>query len=252
MIDNAGNKDYDPFRTCITGIPIQIVTTEGNYKISVTANGATDNITLLNEYGQADPTLSWFDLIQKYGQITPNITKIRLKLDPDLDVTDTDVIGGIMIDPLQQNVLIFTPDIDTIPPTTILPIGAIIDPTEVWPGNGLPVAIAGQRYLLTSADSAGEEPAIPPGVATSPWGNSIVAYPNDVIEFNGITWTVIFDSQNSTGLNYVINNQNSSQYTFDSATQEWTYTYLGIYSPGYWRIDNIIQAPDGTTISNYE
>jgi len=243
--------EYDPF-DCIGGIPIQIVTTEGNYKISVANGVSTDVITLLNEYGQADPTLSWASLIEKYGQITPNITKIRLKLNPDLDSTDSDIIGGIQQDPLHQNILFFTPDIDTLPPNTLSPIATIIDPTEVWPGNGLPAAAAGQRYLLTSHDSRGEEPAIPPNVSTSPWGQFLVAYPNDIIEFNGINWVVSFDSRNSVGKNYVINNENSSQYTFDSTTKEWSYTYLGIYSAGYWRIDNIISAPGGLTINNYE
>jgi len=251
-IESTIDGEYDYFRTCFQGIPVQIITTVGNYKIKVERTNLGDEITLLNEFGQIDPSLSWQELIQKYGQISPNITSIRLKLDPNIDVDDSDIIGLIEQDPARQNVLFFTPDVDTLPATTILPISAIIDPKEVVPGNGLPMPVAGQRYLLTSRDSAGEEPAIPPMVPTSPWGQTVVAYPNDVIEFNGIDWVVIFDSQNSTGKNYVINNSNSSQYMFDSEVGEWTYTYYGTYNQGYWRIDNIIQAPNGTVISNYE
>lgn len=245
----ASGEEYDPF-SCLGQIPIQIITTEGNYRISVAAGTTADTITLLNQYGQVDPALSWFDLIQKYGQITPNITNIRLKLDPNIEVDSSDIIGTIAIDPANQNVLFFTPDIDTYPANTIPQILEIIDPIEVTPGNGLPTAVAGQRYLLTSHDSAGEEPAIPPNVATSPWGQTLIAYPNDVIEFDGIKWVVIFDSRNATGKNYLVNSSNNSQYMFDG--KDWSYTYFGQYAPGYWRIDNIIQAPNGTTINNYE
>ena len=243
-------NEYDPFGCIGAGIPIQIVTTEGNYRISVEKGNTSDTITLLNEFGQVDPNLSWFDLIQKYGQITPNISKIRLKLDPNIDIDTSDIIGGIALDPSNQNILFFTPDLDTLPPTTLAPILTIIDPMELFPGNGLPAAAAGQRYLLTSHDSTGKEPAIPPNVAGSPWGSTLVAYPNDIIEFNGINWVVSFNSRNASGKNYVINNENSSEYTFDNG--EWTYTYYGQYAPGYWRMDNIIQAPDGTTIYSYE
>jgi len=249
-IEASINGDYDAFRTCLNDVPIQIITTEGNYKISVARNNNRDEITLLNENGNTLPMQSWQKLINIYGQIEPNITKIRLKLDPNIDVTDSDIIGNIAQDPLRQNVLIFTPDIDTLPATTLSPIAAIVDPTEVMPGNGLPAAAAGQRYLLTSNNSSGEETAIPMGVSTSSWGSTIVAYPNDIIEFNGVKWIVAFDSRNATGLNYVVNSSNSSQYTFDGT--HWTYTYYGMYSPGYWRIDGIINAPDGTTINQYE
>ena len=240
---------YDPFTT-IESNPIQIVTTEGNYKVSVSKGATSDEITLLDELGQPDPLLSWQELIQIYGQITPNITKIRLKLDPDLDITEYDIIGGIEQDATRQNVLLFTPDIDTLPQNTLLPILSIIDPTEVTPGNGLPGPLPGQRYLLTSRNSVNEETAIPMNVPTSPWGQDVVAYTNDIIEFNGISWVVIFDSRNSIGKNYVVNNSNSSQYMFDGIN--WSFSYYGVYEPGMWRIDNLISAPSGLTISNYE
>lgn len=245
-------EEFDPFRTFIDTVPIQIITTAGNYKIQVSKSTGSDIITLLNEYGAVEPALNWESLIQKYGQINPEITKIRLKLDPDIESSANDIIGNIALDSLHKNQLLFTPDLDTLPGNTLPPIATIIDPTEVSPGQGLPVASPGQRYLITSHESHGEEPAIPFGVTISPWGTTIIAYPNDIIEYNGSVWSVVFDSRNAVGKNYVINNENASQYMFDADNGEWTYTYYGTYQPGYWRIDNIIQAPDGTTISIHE
>ena len=233
---------YDPFG-CFGDSDIQIVTTVGNYEVSVekAEDGIHDEITLLHPYGNVNPTLNWESLFKKYGRIVPNITNIRLKLNPDLDDTSSDVIGTIEQDPTRPNVLIFTPDIDTLPANTLPPITAIIDPMEVFPGNGLPAAVAGQRYLLTSSVSAGEEPAIPPAVITSSWGSTIVAYPNDIIQYNGSFWEVIFDSANATGKNYVINNNNKAQYLYEG--NSWTYSYFGTYAPGYWRIDGIVTTP---------
>jgi hypothetical protein len=232
--------DYDPFRECIDGVPTQLITTEGNYQVVVQQENGIDTVTLLAADGTGVPAQDWQKLIKIYGQITPNITKMRLKLDPDIDVDTTDIIGTIEQDINRPNVLYFTPDIDTLPGNTILPINAIIDPVKVQPGNGLPAAAPGQRYLLASGFSAGEEPALPPAVSTSPWGVNLIAYPNDIIEYNSNSWNVIFDSQNATGLNYVVNSANNSQYTFDG--ENWSYTYYGKYPPGYWRIDNITKA----------
>lgn len=234
--------DYDPFRECVGGIPSQLITTEGNYQVLVQQESGVDTVTLLAADGTSVPDQDWQKLIQIYGQITPNITKMRLKLDPNIDLDTMDIIGTIEQDVNRPNVLIFTPDLDTLPGNTILPILGIIDPVVVQPGNGLPAAVQGQRYLLASGYSVGEEPALPPGVSTSPWGIGLVAYPNDVIEYNGVSWSVVFDSQNATGLNYVVNSANNSQYTFDG--ESWSYTYYGKYPPGYWRIDNITQPVD--------
>lgn len=236
---NIAKGYYDPFG-CFSDIPVQIVTTVGNYEVSVekAEDGIHDEVTLLHQYGNENPTLNWENLFKKYGKIQPNITHLRLKLSEDLDVTNTDIIGTIEQDPTRPNVLIFSPDIDTLPANTLPPITAIIDPMHTFPNNGLPAPVAGQRYLLTSDVSIGEEPAIPPGVALSSWGSEFVAYPNDIIQYNGNFWEVIFDSINATGKNYVINNSNKAQYLFEG--NGWTYSYYGKYCPGYWRIDGIV------------
>lgn len=238
-IEDTMDQTYDAFR-CLDLAPLQIITTEGNYKVSVGGGLSSDEITLLNQYGEPEPHIVWDELIKSYGRIVPNITKLKLKLDPNIDVDTSDIIGYIQQDEDRPNVLKFYPDIDTLPGTTLPPITDIVDPVELQPGRGLPPAVAGQRYLIASHLSDGEEPAIPNGVDTSPWGDNLVAYPNDIIEFNGVKWQVIFDSKSTTVKNYVINNSNGTHYTYEP-TEGWTYTYYGIYSPGYWRIDDISQ-----------
>lgn len=240
------NNIYDPFK-CFDETPVQIVTTVGQYEVSVEM-GSLDKveITLLHPYGNVLTTLNWESLFKAYGRIEPGITNIRLKLNTDLDVTDTDVIGTIAQDPTRPNVLFFNPDIDTLPANTLPSITTIIDPTISWPGNNLPVAISGQRYLLTGGDN--NEPVFPPGIDNSPWGNNIVAYTNDIIQYNGTEWVVIFDSTSATGKNYTINNSNNSQYMFSDNV--WSYSYFGTYSPGYWRITNLIKESPKTCPPN--
>jgi hypothetical protein len=239
-IEGKLNGTLDPF-SCVGTESIQIITTPGNYKISVQKGAASDEITLLGKNGEILPELNWKNLFAMYGQIAPNITKLVLKLDPNIEVETSDIIGTIALDSTRENVLFYTPDIDTIPGATMLPVDEIIDPTEITPGNGLPTSNPGQRYLLTSATSHGEEPAIPSGVIGSPWGAGIVAYPNDIIQYNGTVWTVAFDSRHATGVNNVINNSNGSYYSFNKG--EWTFAYYGVYSGGFWRIDGIINNP---------
>ena len=243
-IEESIDNIYDAFR-CMGLRSAQIITTEGNHRVSVAKGAYGDEITLLDKYGGETHT-TWEDLIQKYGAIVKNVTKLRLKLNEDIDVDTGDIIGYIELDPARKNVLHFIPDIDTLPQPTISAIDDIIDPSEVQPGNGLPPAAAGQRYLLASKYSAGEEPAIPYGAQTNPWHDDIVAYPDDVIEYNGVEWKVIFNSKDSYTKQYVVNNANGAHYTY-SPGEGWTYTYYGTYSPGYWRIDDIAIQNDTNT-----
>lgn len=233
---NGNNTFYS-----ISSNPVQVITTEGNYCVEV-SKGKTlgvDEIKLLSQYGAEVKDMDWPTLIQKYGSVVKDISKMRLKLDGNIDNEEHDIIGYIEIDNNRPEILLFRADESTIPPSTLKPILGIIDPAEVHPGNGLPSAEFGHRYLVVSSTSSGEEPAIPTGVPTSPWGEGLVAYPNDIIEYNGTEWINAFDSSSSTKTERLINLNDSCQYTFESNT--WIYTYYGTYGPGYWRIDNINQ-----------
>ena len=242
-IEQSIDNTLDAFR-CMGIRSLQIITTEGNHKVSVYRGTTGDEVKLLGANGQ-DTSTSWEELIQKYGAVVPNVTKMRLKLDPDIEVDDGDIIGHITQDPDDPSILKFAVDIDTLPATTISPIDDIIDPIELHPGNGLPLPQIGQRYLITSQYSAGEEPAIPYTASTSPWGQGLIVYPDDVIEYTGIEWRVIFNSRDANTRNYVINNSNGAHYTYDPG-RGWTYTYYGTYAPGYWRIDDITAKDNDT------
>ena len=69
--------------------------------------------------------------------------------------------------------------------------------------------------------------------ADGPWG-TVEAYENDIIEYNGAEWIVSFNSSEVTVSQYVVNLSDSQHYRFDG--EQWVYTYLAEYNPGYWKI----------------
>jgi len=222
---------------CIGNQIDQIIVTPGDHRIGVGIDGLANNgIILLNKYGLADPTLSWKTLFDVYGNIEDYETILRLKLDQDIEVDDFDILGTVTLDPNKANILTFTVDIDTLPNTTVGgPVDNIIDPHKDLPGSTLPAAVAGQRYLLISDYTDGEEPAVP-FAPLGPWG-SLIANENDIIEYNGVDWIVTFDSLNEDANQYVINLNTMNHYRFTG--EDWIFTYLGEYFPGYWRMENL-------------
>ena len=243
QIESSIENIYDPF-SCLGVRSLQIITTEGNHKVTVYRGATGDEVRLLDANGEPTAT-DWATLIQRYGAVVPDVTRMRLKLGADIDDDSEDIIGHIFQDHSDPTVLRFVADRDTLPATTIPAITDIVDPLELHPGHGLPSATAGQRYLLTAQYSAGEEPSMPYTAITNPWGAGLAAYPDDVIEYNGAEWHVIFSARHAETRNYVINNSNGAHYTYDPG-QGWTYTYYGTYAPGYWRIDDVTTIEDDT------
>jgi hypothetical protein len=142
------------------------------------------------------------------------------------------VFGTVAFDPTDDRFLLYTVDVDTVPPNTLAPVNSVINPLASGPGAGLPAAAVGQRYLLTEATGSGS------GYSTA-WagtsGQALVAEPNDIIEYDGERWLVSFDGQSSpVNTQYVTNITTTIQYKWDGFM--WVKSYQGLYPGGQWAL----------------
>ena len=190
------------------------VITPNNYKLQV-ANGQA---TLLTQDNKAANIL---ELIEMQGELSAT-SRLELNLTEDIQDRTELVIGTVVKNPVSDNSLIFNIDADTLPSDTIANFDKIIDPKATRPGNGLDVQALGQRYLLTEDISTDYVE----------WG--IEAEANDIIEFDGSSWTVVFDSSSITTTTYVTNDFTNAQYKWDG--MQWISSWQGTYNPGYWRL----------------
>jgi len=171
-----------------------------------------------------DTDLYWSALLNVYGVIRPGISQIWLQ-NPYMD---TEIVGTITLDPLDDRLLIYNIDTDTLPQNTLQPITSIINPLVAGPNAGLPGPTNGRRYLIV--ESIGS-----PGSPTVAWGN-LVANANDIIEFQTSEggWFVSFDSTQDTAIQYVTNLTTNLQYRYTDGV--WMKSYEGFYDQGNYSI----------------
>jgi hypothetical protein len=176
-------------------------------------------------------SIYWEAALNAYGVVKPGVSMIALE-NPYLE---TEIMGTITYDPVDARMLIYSIDEDTIPQNTIAPVNSIIDPTVKWPGEGLPISVIGQRYLIVE-DIPEQLPYPPPGGQPRPWnGLSEGAQANDIIQFGQTGWFVAFDSNAPSDIQYVRNNTSGVQYRFLNG-QGWSKSIDGFYEGGTWRI----------------
>ena len=219
------DAELDSFRdgNLVPGAPTQyVITTLTNNQVKFLNNEATLLYPSGAETNDAGETLSWKSYLDDFGLVRPGISQIRFKRDANPSNVLNDVIGTMEFHPTIINKLTVTLDTDTLPGSTLGPVNAIIDPTTSGPGTNLPAAATGQRYLILDH--------VPGGGA---WGTA-TGNTNDIIEFNGSTWVVSFDSGVTSTTQYVINNATSKQ--FEWTGEEWIDSYEGIYRGGFWRV----------------
>ena len=221
---------YDFFRSLDQELQIHTIS-PNNYMVEVVGSEATlyrDNGTVLSNWNDLLEVLSPQGSLGTAGTEAVDLddipltagSTIQLNLSNDVSSTDELVTGTVVRNTIDSTKLIFTLDSDTLPSNTLPDLTRIVNPVNSYPGDGnLPVATTGQRYLLT------EE------IQGNNWG--ITAQVNDIIEYNGTTWYVAFDSGSQTdNKHYVKNSYTNKQYKWEDA--QWTSSHEGIYNPGYW------------------
>ena len=77
-----------------------------------------------------------------------------------------------------------------------------------------------------------------PGTGPIAWrgtdGRDLVARANDIIEYNGTHWSVVFDSQATDVVQYVSNLNTGTQYKWQF--DQWVKSFEGEYKNGLWTL----------------
>jgi len=177
-------------------------------------------------------TQSWRDLFEAYpGVYSAGVTTIFIN-NKDNDSTLT---GTVSLDSNDEGKLNIDFDIDSFPGDTVIDartgIDYVIDPTRFNPTS---VLSQSARFLILEdigADTATESAAV--------WknadGTKLVAKANDIIEWTGTGWRIVFDASEVTEITYTTNLATGTQYRFKNG--EWLKSVDGEYPVGTYRID---------------
>lgn len=165
----------------------------------------------------------------------PWITEIRLQ-NADFE---SDIVGTVKVNADDQSILDVRWDLDSIPGDTILngptgnknKIDYIIDPTKTNPEN---LKFVGLRLILLGQGIGDIDNVDGADAWKNSNGTDFVAGVNDIVEWNGTSWTIVFDASEADSIIYTTNLNTGVQYKFDAG--EWLLSYEGEYPKGSWRI----------------
>lgn len=178
--------------------------------------------------------------------------------------TGLDMVGTFAVNSIDPTVIVVTFDQDTIPGNTLISssvngldargtVDAIIDPYKYNPIEvyGSTAAIPlGLRFLMlddvnTSTNtgglmSRGQDPA--DGSSRDPYdgpdawkdsrGYDSIIEANSIIEWDGVTWTKIWNPGTAAIPTYIQNLRTGIKYRWDG--EQWLKAFEGEYAPGYW------------------
>ena len=205
-----------------------------------------NNIAQIIDRGKTG-TVTWTKLLEVLpGEYRAGLSQLQLQRkilageDPSISVN-----GTVTINPLDESQLVVAWDEDTIPTNTTLPspagrnntgsIDFIIDPGKYNPTDA---KAAGLRLLLlgdiNTSSNVGEAGYDGPDAWKSAGGVDFVAKRNDIVEWDGTKFVVVFEAATSKEVTYVTNLKTGIQYRWDG--EEWLLSVEGLYPGGTWRI----------------
>ena len=212
------------FGLLVTGNQLRLLGTTG---VNVKSGGdgfhtGAKDPGLADPFETFGPPVNWKVLLDQYGKVVNGTSQIRLK-----QSDGTEVIGTIATTTLDDTILLYTIDSDTIPANTLTAVKKIINPTTFAPTS----PADGDRYLII--DEIGDSTATQ---QSSTWG-TLVASVGDIIQYNSSEsrWQKVFDASHpDSTLHYVTNTNTGIQYRFNGT--EWVKSYEGVYTQGNWTI----------------
>ena len=228
-----GNMDID---SQYTRYNKAIVKNPTQYRIYV-----MDDIAKIIDKGQIGEK-SWKEIINILpGQYQPGLSIINLRR-PKLPYFIT---GRFTINPLNETELLINWDQDMLPSNSIITSSArqpsqyssidyIVDPLRFNPEDYKAVGV---RLLLLGAIGNSNN-----ADGADAWKNAdnsdFVADANDIVEWDGSKWTVIWAASENVDpaeYTYITNLKTSIQYFWNG--EEWLLSYQGEYAKGDWVID---------------
>jgi hypothetical protein len=214
------------------------IVTPGNFDLLVLDNVATlvkSSADIPDSDIHGTGNNSWLQLLDYYpGKFRAGLSQLRLQKSDG-----NEVVAYISIDPNDETRMALNFDADTIPANTIIDgrgsIDAIINPETYDPKT---VVISGMRFLILEninvANDYGTSGYDGPDAWKNVDGSDFQAHANDIIEWDGSKWNIIFNSRNTSTVTYITNSYTGIQYKWSDG--QWSKSFEGVYDKALWRL----------------